>query len=303
MKEARRRWDITRHWREAEGANTILQEPQPYFNLIKQMYPHYHAGTGREGHVIFWERPGDFQGKQLEARGVKTDDLVRHWLFNTEYQWQVLCKGDETAKSIAIIDINGIGMSDLAGNNMEYIKKTLAIANQHYPERSYIIYVLNAPFFASMMWKLIKPLVHPNTQKKVNILSSRETLEGLLKNIDITQIPEYYGGQLDFGGHDSARFSSPETLELNEYVRRLNEGIEPEGVTTKVPFASNPNATTTLIDSNVNSNNKELTVAIAPPGSPGEAPSPNAPMLRRKSSMIRHNSTSVMSPVAPSVGK
>ena len=25
MEEAKRRWDITKHWRETEGANTILQ--------------------------------------------------------------------------------------------------------------------------------------------------------------------------------------------------------------------------------------------------------------------------------------
>jgi len=28
------------------------------------------VSVGKEGHVIFWERPGDFQGKQLEARGM-----------------------------------------------------------------------------------------------------------------------------------------------------------------------------------------------------------------------------------------
>ncbi|RYG67291.1 hypothetical protein EON64_07760 [archaeon] len=69
--------------------NTILEEPQPFFFLIKKMYPHYHAGRGRQGHLIYWERPGDFEGSQLSARGVTTEHLIRHWLFNTEYQWQV----------------------------------------------------------------------------------------------------------------------------------------------------------------------------------------------------------------------
>ena len=45
------------------------------------------------------------------------------------------------------------------GSNMDYLKKTISIANQHYPERSYVIYILNAPFYASMMWKIVKPLV------------------------------------------------------------------------------------------------------------------------------------------------
>jgi hypothetical protein len=58
LKEARRRWDLTRHWREVEGVNTILQEPQPFFFTIRSHYPHYHAGVGKQGHLVFFERPG-----------------------------------------------------------------------------------------------------------------------------------------------------------------------------------------------------------------------------------------------------
>lgn len=34
IKEARRRWEITKHWREAEGVNGILNEPQPFYHLM-----------------------------------------------------------------------------------------------------------------------------------------------------------------------------------------------------------------------------------------------------------------------------
>jgi len=172
MKEARRRWDITRHWRETEGVNNVLNEPQPHFSLIKSMYPHYNCGRGKLGHVVFYERPGEFPGAQLAARGIRTDDLVRHWLFCTEYQWEIMCNGDPLAKSIAVIDAKGVTMSDMAGSNMDYIKKTIGIANTHYPERSFVIFVINAPFYASLAWKILKPLVHENTQRKVRILSA-----------------------------------------------------------------------------------------------------------------------------------
>ena len=33
--EAKRRWDITRNWRELEGVDTILSERQPLFFTIK----------------------------------------------------------------------------------------------------------------------------------------------------------------------------------------------------------------------------------------------------------------------------
>jgi len=43
--------------------------------------------------------------------------------------------GDETAKGISVIDIAKLGMFDLAGSNLDYLKKTIGIANAHYPER------------------------------------------------------------------------------------------------------------------------------------------------------------------------
>ncbi len=254
LKEARRRWDITRHWRDAEGVNGILDEPQPHFTLIKTMYPHYHCGRGKEGHVVFYERPGDFQSAQLTARGIKTEQLVRHWLFTTEYQWQVMCGGDEMAKGISVIDINGITMGDLAGDNMNYLKKTIAFANAHYPERSHVIFIVNAPFFFSLLWKIVKPLVHENTQKKVKILSGKETLKGLQEHIHISNIPVYSGGECDYGGHDSCRFFSPDAIAFNEYVKAIND--RHSGVQNKTPF----------------DDVKQAPGNHLPPGKPGDVP-------------------------------
>lgn len=165
LEEARRRWDITKHWRDVEGVDNILEEQQPNFSLIKTMYPHYHAGKGKEGHVVFYERPGDLELPQLNARGIKLDDLLRHWLFVTEYQWKILLNNNDEAKSIAVIDIENVKMADaIAGEGMEYLKKTIGIANAHYPERSYLIFIVNAPSFFSWVWSMIKPFINVNTQ-------------------------------------------------------------------------------------------------------------------------------------------
>ncbi|RYG67290.1 hypothetical protein EON64_07755 [archaeon] len=175
----------------------------------------------------------------------------------------MLCHGDETAKSIAVIDLAGVSMGDLAGDNMAFLKKTIGIANQHYPERSLVIFIINAPFYFSMAWKIVKPMVHENTQKKIRILSPKETLKGLQEHIDISDIPEYYGGQKDYGGHDSVRFCSPETVEMNEYVRRLNEGAS----STKVPFND---------EAPVSTRDTATSQSTLPPGNPGDTHLPNS---------------------------
>jgi hypothetical protein len=293
MKEARRRWDITRHWRESEGVNTVLNQPQPHFNTIKALYPHGNCSRGKQGHVCFWERPGDFQGDQMAGRGIRTDELVRHWIFCTEYQWQILCEGNEMAKSIAVLDVNGIGMADMAGSNMDYIKKTVGIANQHYPERSYVIFVINAPWVASLMWKLVKPLVHENTQRKVRILSPKETFQGLLEHIDIDQIPIYYGGKLDYGGKDSCRFKNPDQLAMDDFVRRVNAGETNIGPNT-VPFNGAAGAETldAVQDTHTPiSSSKYTNTTNAPPGKPGDnqpgdLANPNPTTTHRRGSQL-----------------
>ena len=37
MEEAKRRWKLSLEWRREEGIDAILNEPQPYFDLIKQV--------------------------------------------------------------------------------------------------------------------------------------------------------------------------------------------------------------------------------------------------------------------------
>jgi hypothetical protein len=82
------------------------------------------------------------------------------------------------------------------------------------------MYIVNAPTWFSWIWKLIKPMVHENTQKKVKILAKKEILNGLLEHVDMSEIPIYYGGLKDYGGGiDSCRFNSPDEIALAEYVR------------------------------------------------------------------------------------
>jgi len=227
LKEAQRRWDITRHWRETEGINNILNTPQPYFFIIKNYCPQFVCGRGKQGHLVFYERPGDFDSVQLKARGIGFEELTRHWLFVSEYQWKYI-DSDPMAKSVAILDMQNVTMGTLSGEPLEILKTTVGWANQHYPERSFVICVVNAPYWFSMIWKMVKSLVHENTQRKVRILAKKDVLSGLSEFIDVDQIPEWYGGKLDYGGADSCRFKSPDVVAMNAYVKSLNEGLSAE---------------------------------------------------------------------------
>ena len=42
---------------------------------------------------------------------------------------------DPLGKSIAVIDMGAVKMADLAGEALEFVRKCVSIANQHFPER------------------------------------------------------------------------------------------------------------------------------------------------------------------------
>jgi hypothetical protein len=121
------------------------------------MYPHYLCGKGKEGNYVYYERPGEIEIPQLNARGIGIDEMLRHWLFVTEYQYThvgLLCltcspqsahlssvTGD-MEKAITVIDIEQVKMSDIAGDALEFVRRSVGIANQHYPERFVLLSVL-----------------------------------------------------------------------------------------------------------------------------------------------------------------
>lgn len=41
----------------------------------------------------------------------------------------------ELDKCITVIDIEQVKMSDMAGDALDFVRKSVGIANQHYPER------------------------------------------------------------------------------------------------------------------------------------------------------------------------
>ncbi len=220
--EARSRWERTLKFRETDRLDGILSEKQPFFNVILDNYPHYNAGRGKLGQICYYERPGDLNYENITANGVNVEKLLRHWLFFTEYQWNVLGNGEEQAKSIAIIDVHNVKIRDLAGDKLSFLQQAIENSNKHYPERCYCVLIVNAPSYFCWIWGIVRPFIDANTQKKVRILSSKETLQGMQELIDIKHIPVYYGGQLDYGsGIDSCRFDSPETKNIKEFVKNI----------------------------------------------------------------------------------
>ena len=144
--EARRRWDITRSWREEYDVDRILEKPHPHFDTIKRHWPHFFLPHAKNGDPVYVERTGEFNMPAMLAEGVGIDALLcvrtcvfaclrthafvempyiltpyntqhnsHHCVFSTEYLYHHICDDYNKRKLITVYDLAGANLGDLRG--------------------------------------------------------------------------------------------------------------------------------------------------------------------------------------------
>lgn len=223
MEEAEKRWRETLQWREEQNVDQILAEPQPNWALIKECYPHFLHRKDKLGHPIYIERLGYIDLKRLQSNGVTIDEMLRYYVFLTEYIWKFVEPDFEHGALVTILDVDNVGMSDLRGDALTFLKAASKIIQQHYVERSYKMFIVNAPGWFSILWKVIAPLLNENTRRKISILGRGKALEPILEVVDADSLPKIFGGtdELPLG-------QAPEELALRKYNEDVCAGrVEP----------------------------------------------------------------------------
>ncbi|CAH0516479.1 unnamed protein product [Peronospora belbahrii] len=213
VEKGRARYLATLEWRKENGIDEILVTPHPNFEIIKKYYPQFFHGRTRDGLPVYYERPGKIDLPALKREGLSIDDLLRHYMYITEYLWRVVEPNDE-ARSVTVLDMSGIGMYDLGGEVLDFIKRASAFTGAHYPERSAHIFIVNIPGWFSMAWRMVKPLIDPVTRQKVHMLKGSAILKKLETLIDQDNIP------FDFGGNGAALGNSKEEHVLAAHVNK-----------------------------------------------------------------------------------
>eukprot|EP01084_Bolivina_argentea_P244389 409405_1 len=190
--EARRRWITTLEWREEFKVDSMMDEPQPNFDVIKKYYPHFMYNISKEGCCMYYEVPGKINLKELRQNGVDVPMLIRHYAMITEFLWWKIDPSDE-GKLLTVLDLTGVKISQFVGEVREFMEKAAKLISAHYPERSYKILIINAPWWISAVWAVMSPLMHANTRAKVH-MSGKKNINELAKYVDLDMIPAIVGG-------------------------------------------------------------------------------------------------------------
>lgn len=103
-----------------------------------------------------------------------------------------------------VFDMAGLSAS-LDMDSISYIKATLRVDQDYFPERLHKLVVINSPWYFPAIFNLFYYLMDAKTRDKFVVLSS-DFLPTLSELVDPAVIPKEYGGSCEEGGEDGVHW-------------------------------------------------------------------------------------------------
>ncbi|KAL4434285.1 hypothetical protein ABPG75_000726 [Micractinium tetrahymenae] len=219
-------------WVEAQGVADLVTQPQPHFVLIKQHYPQvFYCWSTRSDCVLEVECTGRWRQAfdALKALGVSDRALLRHQFFCMEYAFKVLdTRPLPQGKTVKIIDLEGLSMRDVSSSAFKwYLQVGGALLAVNYPQRLHKAFLLNAPAWSGVIWKVLAAVIPRRTREQLMLFTKKQkeaAAEALLQWVPAEQLPMQYGGKcaVPLGESDLEQ-------EMARYVAQLNSGAGSSG--------------------------------------------------------------------------
>lgn len=103
-------------------------------------------------------------------------------------------KGMHISQTLAILDLKGVGLRHFSGEVKTILSTITGIDQANYPETLGKTLIINAPAVFRAIWSVVKPMLDPRTQAKIEVCPSNY-LPVLTKWVDLDSIPTYLGGK------------------------------------------------------------------------------------------------------------
>ncbi|GMI30289.1 hypothetical protein TrCOL_g5531 [Triparma columacea] len=227
-----------KHWREAHLTwrseykvdDMLVTSERPNFKIIKEKAPHSFLGFDKEGHIIFLQRPGLIDFKGLRKSGVSTEDVLSHFIFVFEYCWNILdymtIRKNQpptpphspcgSGLMTSLIDLRGLNpLVALNPSNFDFLSKFVNTLSMHYPSRSHLTIIVNAPAWFPKVYGAISPLLREKTREKVRVIGD---VSGKGKHVDANRaaLRDMLGDDCDLSFLDSR---GSESLEERNFIQ------------------------------------------------------------------------------------
>ncbi|KAK6920436.1 CRAL-TRIO lipid binding domain [Dillenia turbinata] len=111
------------------------------------------------------------------------------------YALDKLCSRIPTGreKFMIIGDLEGWGY---ANSDIRAYLGALSILQDYYPERLGKLFIVHVPYIFMTVWKVVYPFIDNNTKKKIVFVENKRLRLTLLEDIEESQLPQVYGGNM-----------------------------------------------------------------------------------------------------------
>ena len=163
------------------------------------MYPHGYHKTDKVGRPIYIELISKVNLTELFK--VTTEErMMKYYIKGYERSMNFRlpaaskASGKLIEQSFTILDMEGIGLSMMAGKTKEFVKIASDLGQNYYPEMLGCMYLINTSFFFSAVWAVVQGFIDDKTRKKIHVERSGYAKK-LLELIDAENLPSILGGK------------------------------------------------------------------------------------------------------------
>lgn len=187
-------------WRKENGVDTILEDFEfEERDAFLTLYPQGYHKADKLGRPIYIQHLGQINMTALmkltsEERMIKFH--IQEYERALKYIFPACSKaaGCHISQTLTILDLKGVGLRHLTGDVKRIMSMITRVDQDNYPETLGKTLLINAPSIFKMIWGLVKPMLDPRTQEKIEVCPSNY-MSVLLKWVDEENIPEYMGGK------------------------------------------------------------------------------------------------------------
>ncbi|GFQ80356.1 SEC14-like protein 2 [Trichonephila clavata] len=178
------------HWRKVHKIDTLLNEYKPV-EVLERYVPLSSLGFDKEGFPVNYCEYGNLDIKGL-AKCVRKSDILTYLINHIENDVQVLKKQSEKLgkvidKWIYIFNYENFTFANATDKAaVEVLINLIKMYDANHPERLKSAYLINASFYFTICWSIIKPFLSPATSEKIKIFGRVGDQKIIHQNVFLT---------------------------------------------------------------------------------------------------------------------
>ncbi|KAK9742677.1 hypothetical protein RND81_03G190400 [Saponaria officinalis] len=225
IEKAKQMWANMLQWRKEFGTDTLLKEFE-YHELdeVLEFCPQGFHCVDKDGRPVYIYQLGKVDAEKLMQVTTMDRYLKYHAqdfekCFAIKFPACSIAAKKHIDTTTSILDVQGVGLKNIAKPARDLIIRLQKIDNDNYPETLHRMYIINAGSGFKLAWSTIKTLLDPQTTSKIHVLGQKYHSK-LLEIIDKSQLPEFLGGTCncaDQGGclrSDKGPWKDPDILKV-----------------------------------------------------------------------------------------